>query len=73
MSQTNEPLKLTQLRPALLSQVRPAAASPQQGWPIAEPHAVQLAAAPPVPATQAKPAPQVPPPPPKPARPGQQI
>ena len=73
VSQTNMPLKLTQLRPRLSSQVRaPAAPPPQQACPIAEPQAVQLAAAPIAPAMQAKPDEHVPPPPPKPAPPGQQ-
>jgi hypothetical protein len=73
VSQTNMPLKLTQLSPRLSSQVRaPAAPPPQQTCPIAEPQAVQLAAAPIAPATQAKPDEQVPAPPPGPAAaPGQ--
>ena len=76
MSQTNVALKLTQLSPRLSSQVRipaPVPAPPQQGWPIAEPQAVQLAAAPAEPAMQANPLRQAPPPPPNPALPGQQI
>jgi hypothetical protein len=64
------PPKLTQLNPMLSSQVR-APAAPQHGCPIAEPQAVQLAAAPIAPAMQAKPVEQVPPPPPNPAAPGQ--
>jgi hypothetical protein len=70
----NAPLKFTQLRFKLASQAR-IVPVPQQGCPIAAPHAEQLSAAPLVPATQANPVEQDPipngPPPPPPVR-GQQ-
>jgi hypothetical protein len=66
------PLKLTQLRFKVASQLRMAPV-PQQGSPIAAPQAAHMSAPPPVPATQAKPdpqlpAPKMPPPPPPPVR-----
>jgi hypothetical protein len=75
VSQTNDPLKLTQERLRVASQLR-FIAVPQQGWPIAAPHALQLSAPPFAPATQANPvlqvpAPKGPPGPPPPVR-GQQ-
>jgi hypothetical protein len=75
VSQTKDPLKLTQERLRVASQLR-VVPVPQQGWPIAAPHALQLSAAPFVPATQANPvlqvpAPNGPPGPPPPVR-GQQ-
>jgi hypothetical protein len=67
------PLKLTQLRFKVASQLRMAPV-PQQGSPIAAPQAAHMSAPPPVPATQAKPDPHVPAPkmPLPPPVPGQQ-
>lgn len=75
MSQTNDPLKLTHERLRVESQLR-VMPVPQQGWPIAAPHALHESAAPVAPATQASPvlqvpAPNGPPGPPPPVR-GQQ-